>query len=219
MFKRLLLATVLATATGVVAVSHAQAAPIVQLMVGSTLITDNGTGDINPVGGAIAYTASSGPFSFTLNSGVANSLPYLDLASQDVSSTGVGSLVIKFTQTGLTSPSALTNYLTMFSGNISGGSATVQLQSYYDASNTAFGTATSLGNLSNSNSGFFLSSTNAAGGSALFSLTEVLTVTASGAGRNFSLDASVSNVPEPMSVALLSTGLIGLGALRRKRAG
>ena len=219
MFKRLLLSTALAATTGAVALCQAHAAPIVQLMVGSILVTDNGVGDINPIIGAIAYTTSSGPFAFTLNSGVANSLPYLDIASQDVTSTASGTLVIKFTETGLTSPSAITNYLTMFSGNISGGSATVQVQSYYDASNTAFGTATALGNLSNSSSGFSLSSINAAGSSPLFSLTEILTVTAGGADRNFSLDASVSNVPEPMSIALLGAGLIGLSALRRKSAG
>ncbi|MDP9096994.1 MAG: PEP-CTERM sorting domain-containing protein [Pseudomonadota bacterium] len=216
MFKRLLLATVL-TASALAGVSQAQAAPIIQLMVGSTVITDNGAGDNSPINDVISYSAAVAPFNVTVNTGVANDLPYLDLASQDISSSAAGTLIIKFTATDLTSPSAITNYLTMFSGNIAGGSATVRLQSYYDASNSAFGTATALGNLSSSNAGFFLNSVNAAGGSAMFSLTEILTVTADGAGRNFSLDASVSNVPEPMSIALVGTGLVGIGALRRKR--
>ncbi len=187
------------------------------LMVDSTTVTDNGAGDLNPTTGAITYSGGAANFNIAVNTGIATSMPSIDLSNVLGQSTGAGTLVIKLTNTGLTSPVGLQSWLTQFSGNVSGGSATVQAQTYIDTSNIAFGMGTALGNLTGTTSPFGLASMNVGGGMTPYSLTEVVTITATGANRNFSLDTQLSLVPEPASLGLLGAGLVGLGFVRRRR--
>lgn len=140
----------------------------------------------------------------------------IDLGSTNVSTSTPGTLVITASVSGLTAPIGLEQFLTQFSGNFSGAVTSVSLQSFVDDTNTLFGTGTPLDSLSSSNSPFSKSSLDAAATVNPFALTEVLTVTTSGAA-SLSLDASITAVPEPASLALFGTAFAGLVALRRRR--
>ena len=187
------------------------------LMVDGTTVSDNGSGDLNASTGVITYSGGAANFNIAVNTGITTSMPLIDLSNVLGQSTGAGSIVIKLTNTGLTSPVGLQSWLSQFTGNYSGGSANITAQTYIDTSNVAFGTGTLLGSFITANTPFALSSVNVGGGTTPFSLTEVVTVTANGAGRNFSLDTQLSLVPEPASLGLLGASLIGIGFLRHRR--
>ena len=213
--KSLLAATALA---GFVTLATAPAHATVIMMVGGTTITDNGSGDSNPALGQIVNIAASPGFTATINVGTTTSLPSMDLSSVDITSTAAATLVVKLTETGLTSPVGLRNWLTQFSGNWNGGLASVELQTYIDTGNNPFGTGTALADLTGTGTPFALSSSFNAGGSTPYSITEVLTITAGAAGEHFSLDGSLTDAPEPASIGLVGVALVGLGLVRRRKS-
>ena len=204
---------------GAVACATVPAQAAVTLKVNSTTIADNGAGDLDPALGQINNTTFpvgfAGPHGFAINIGTTSSTPSIDLASVDVTSTAAATVVVMFTETDLSGPA---NWLTQFTGSWTGGSASVRLQTYLDPGNTPFGTGLSLGDLTAAGTPFALSTTAASGFGGLFSVTEVLTITAGAAGEHFSLDGQLSDAPEPASIALLGVGLTGLAWLRRRNA-
>lgn len=190
----------------------------VTLNVGGTIINDNGPGDVDPLVGEITNIMSPPGFSVSINTGTTTAKPSIDLSSVDIVSSAPATLVVMFTETGLSAAGA-ERWLTQFGSSWSGGTATVELQTYLDTANQAFGKGTPLSDLTSLTTPFALSGVTVAGGG-LFSLTEVLTITANAAGEHFSLDGMLVDAPEPASLGLLGVGLaaLGLRGLRRRAA-
>ena len=211
--KNLLLAAMIAGSAAMAAPAHAS----LSLMINGNTINDNGFGDLNPLPGfiqtgSLTFKAVTGDGGFVIKNPLT-----MDLSTQGYAFSA-GTTVIKLTETGLTNPAQAASFLTQFSGNFSISNATMTASSYIDASNAAFGTGTLLSTLSSTTSPFGLSATDIAGGTTPFSLTEVVTINAKGAG-SISLDTSVtaSAVPEPASMALLGGSLVGAGLVRLRR--
>lgn len=178
----------------------------------------------------IADGTSYGDFTIESLTGSGSPLspvPYLDLSTFDVSTslTTAATLTIKLTETGLTLPTSPLPVNSFFTGILNGVTSET-ISSYYDTSNVAYGTGTSLGTITFTNSGS--SSVDESGtvtAAGLFSETEIIVATfgpTSGGADTLNSSALISSAaPEPLSMGIVGCGLLGIGvfgARRRKKA-
>jgi hypothetical protein len=198
---------------------QAWAVPTLQLTSGGTTvtITDGGAGDANSAAGAVTFIGSIGDFFLNVSTGLTKpalgsaTKPDIDLNSVN-SSTSAGTLTISFSETDYIGNGNL-RFKTDVGGTTQGeASFTV----YGDATNTLFGTGTTLASLGAFSGGAFSGSNSTrAEFNGPYSLTQVATITHPGSGTT-SYDIQTT-IPVPATLGLIGIGLVGLGVVGRRR--
>lgn len=183
-------------------------------------VTDNGAGDINPTLGVVVVSTSVG--SFTVNTTTGLGFPFLDQTHLDLNSVNVNittptTLDVFVSVDNLTAPFLGGNL--HWGGTLSGSAgSTVTTTAFLSNPNNLFGTETTIATLGPFAGPAFSGSTSGpAVADGQYALTIRTRIVATGSVQ-YSGDAELNAIPEPVSIAAWSVlSLAGLAFARRSR--
>ena len=193
---------------------------------GSILSSSGASGTVTPSLGNLSFNGTIG--NWTVNVTTAqDSDGLLDLGNLDLNSTngtgnGSTTLTLEFSQNSI--GTAFTGWKGLINGNMSlgGGVGTVDYSAYQANSNTLLDTTgTQIGDtglLTDLGHGFMGSFAGSVPGvTTPYSLTQIIALNPNQAKFDWSGDAKLSPVPEPGSLMLLGSGLLGFAGFARKK--
>jgi hypothetical protein len=177
--------------------------------------------------GGLVHVGAIGDWIFNVTSGTGYPItgtpdnPLIDFNSINVSNTSGGTLTMMLTEIGLTSNEPTGLFAAAIGGTVSiNPGSQLAYMAYTDSTNAPFGTESVIGNAVFGGGSFAYSNTTVGQTGALYSITQVVTLTAlpGSNNTNISFNGELRSVPEPASMLVLGAGLVALGIAKRRKA-